>query len=80
MHRISNRFWKCFNKLPSHIQRVAEESFRLLKENPRHPSLHLKKWASYGPPGLVSIIELLQWKIILISFGSGLEATMNANK
>ena len=43
MHRTSNRFWKCFNKLPSHIQRVAEESFRLLKENPRHPSLNFKK-------------------------------------
>ena len=43
MHRTSNRFWKCFNTLPSHIQRAAEESFRLLKENPRHPSLHFKK-------------------------------------
>ena len=54
MHRTSNRFWKCFNTLPSHIQRVAEESFRLLKENPRHPLLHFKKVGKLGS-GRVSL-------------------------
>ncbi|PXF60380.1 MAG: hypothetical protein C4B58_00660 [Deltaproteobacteria bacterium] len=43
MHRTTSRFWKCFEKLPYHIQRIAEENFSLLKENPRHPSLHFKK-------------------------------------
>ena len=43
MHKASSRFWKCFERLPSFIQRHAEESFKLLKENPRHPSLHFKK-------------------------------------
>ena len=43
MHRTTSRFWRCFDRLPSPIQRIAEESFRLLKENPRHPSLHFKR-------------------------------------
>ncbi|MBL7128436.1 MAG: hypothetical protein ISS16_05555 [Ignavibacteria bacterium] len=43
MHRATNRFWKCFNKLPSHIRKIARKNFQLLKTNPRHPSLHFKK-------------------------------------
>jgi len=35
MHRTTDRFWKCFENLP--------ENFALLKANPLHPSLHLKK-------------------------------------
>jgi len=43
MHRTTSRFWKCFEKLPFHIRRIAEGNFSLLKENPRHPSLHFKR-------------------------------------
>ena len=43
MHRTTSRFWKCINKLPSHIRKIADENFELLKDNPRHPSLHFKK-------------------------------------
>ncbi len=43
MHRTSSRFWKCFDNLPSHIQKVADDKFKLLKNNPRHPSLFFKK-------------------------------------
>lgn len=43
MHRTSDRFWKCFEKLPLYIQEMAEDSFELLKNDPRHPSLHFKK-------------------------------------
>ncbi len=43
MHRTTSRFWKCFEKLPSPIQKLAKENFQLLKTNPRHPSLHFKK-------------------------------------
>ncbi len=50
MHHATDRFWKCFNKLPSHIQDLARQNFTLLKSNPRHPSLHFKKirkfWSS----------------------------------
>jgi hypothetical protein len=43
MRRTSDRFWKCHTKLPSPIQELAEFNFELLKNDPRHPSLHFKK-------------------------------------
>lgn len=42
-HRASPRFWQAYNALPSEIQRLADENFELLKRDPRHPSLRLKK-------------------------------------
>ena len=43
MHRITKRFWRCFNRLPESVQKVSRQNFQLLKRNPRHPSLHFKK-------------------------------------
>lgn len=43
MHRTTSRFWKYLNKLPHPIQRIADKSFHLLRENQGHPSLHFKK-------------------------------------
>jgi hypothetical protein len=43
MHRTTDRFWRCFDKLPSHVQKQAEERFELLKNDPWHPSLHFKR-------------------------------------
>jgi hypothetical protein len=43
MHRTTDRFWKCFDKLPTPIQKIARENFNLLKSNPDYPSLHFKK-------------------------------------
>ena len=43
MHRTTRRFWRCFEKLPESVQRVARQNFLLFRTNPRHPSLHFKK-------------------------------------
>lgn len=43
MHRTTRRFWRCYNALPPEIQKVADQSFALLKREARHPSLHFKK-------------------------------------
>jgi hypothetical protein len=43
MHKATSRFWKCYQQLPLIIKRHADDNFALLKENPRHPSLHFKK-------------------------------------
>jgi hypothetical protein len=43
MHRTTSRFWQCFDKLPKPVMFIARRNFQLLKENPRHPSLHFKK-------------------------------------
>jgi hypothetical protein len=36
-------FWACYRKLPQDIQRRADAAYALLRDNPRHPSLHFKK-------------------------------------
>lgn len=43
MHRTTNRFWKCYGRLPEPVQKIAKKNFDLLKANPSHPSLYLKK-------------------------------------
>ncbi len=41
-HYASSKFWKQFYALPSKIQSLAYENYKILKENPKHPSLHYK--------------------------------------
>jgi len=42
-HRTTPPFWKMYQDLPEHIQRLADKNFALLKADPQHPSLHFKK-------------------------------------
>jgi len=42
-HFATPRFWALHRELPSDIQALADRNFAILKENPRHPSLRLKK-------------------------------------
>jgi len=44
----SPSFWKEYEKLPKHIQELADKNFEILKENSMHPSLHFKKWEITG--------------------------------
>ena len=46
-HFTTPSFWECYRKLPRNIQNLANDNFKLLKRNPRHPSLHLKRVESY---------------------------------
>lgn len=46
-HFATPAFWKCYRSLPDPIQKLADKSFALLSENPRHPSLHLKSVGRY---------------------------------
>ena len=46
-HFTNPSFWDCYNKLPPYIQQLADKNFKLLKENPHHGSLHLKKVHRY---------------------------------
>ena len=47
MHKATRRFWAAFNQLPESIQKLARENFKLLQQNPRHPSLHFKKVGAF---------------------------------
>lgn len=42
-HRANPKFWRFHDNLPPDIQRLARENFKLLKQDPSHPSLHFKK-------------------------------------
>ena len=41
-HVATERFWACYHRLPDDVQRRADACFQLLKQDPSHPSLHLK--------------------------------------
>ena len=42
-HFASPTFWQTCALLPESIRSLADKNYGLLKENPRHPSLQLKK-------------------------------------
>ncbi len=42
-HRATPRFWHAYDELPPEVQKLADAAFALVKRDPRHPSLHLKK-------------------------------------
>jgi hypothetical protein len=43
IHSTTSRFWQCYDQLLPEIPTLADDNFRLLKSNPRHPSLHFKQ-------------------------------------
>ena len=42
-HSASPDFWSFYNRLPARVRQTADKCFSLLKSDPKHPSLHLKK-------------------------------------
>jgi hypothetical protein len=42
-HFPTPEFWDCYRKLPLPLQHLADAKFLLLKHNPSHPSLRLKR-------------------------------------
>ena len=46
-HSASTRFWGRYDALPEEIRTLADKSYVLLKNDPRHPSLHFKKLGKF---------------------------------
>ena len=46
-HTASGRFWRCYGALPADVRDLADKNFRLLKADPKHPSLHFKPVGRY---------------------------------
>ena len=42
-HRATSRFWAAYDNLSPELRTQADKQFKLLKSDPRHPSLHFKK-------------------------------------
>jgi hypothetical protein len=47
IHRTVREFWELYNKLPKDIRVLADKNYDLLRENPRHKSVRLKKVGDY---------------------------------
>lgn len=47
--KTTDRFWKCYNKLPEDIKKEAKKSYNIFKKDPFYPSLHYKKIHSTRP-------------------------------
>jgi len=45
-HHASSRFWAKYEALPAGVRELADKNYALLKNDPRHPSLHLKRVGS----------------------------------
>lgn len=41
--RATGRFWKCYDGLPAHVQKLADKNYELWRMDPQHPSLGFKK-------------------------------------
>jgi len=41
-HSASTSFWAAYHALPQNVRQLADKSYRLLKQDPAHPSLHFK--------------------------------------
>ena len=74
MHKATIRFWKIYDSLPEHVQKIAKRNFDLLKVDPLHPSLHFKKIGNFWQFEWGLTTELLQSKMARISFGGALHS------
>jgi hypothetical protein len=45
-HRTTPDFWDGYNALPREVRQLADKNYELLKNDPSHPSLELKKVGS----------------------------------
>jgi hypothetical protein len=46
-HFATPKFWHAYRRLPGEVQKLANDCYDLLKQNPRHPSLHFKRIGPY---------------------------------
>lgn len=46
-HRANQDFWEAYDGPDAKVRRLADRNFKLLKRDPKHPSLHFKKVADY---------------------------------
>jgi hypothetical protein len=42
-HFASPAFWEAYARLPENVRKAADKSYVVLKHDPHHPSLQLKK-------------------------------------
>ena len=66
-HYASPAFWQAYDGLPREIRNLADKNYQLLKDNPNHPSLHLKKVADFW-----SVRIGLRYRALAVEIDDGL--------
>ncbi len=66
-HFASPAFWEAYQRLPEQVRALANKNYALLKENPQHPSLKLKKVGRYW-----SVRVGLHYRALAVDVDSGL--------
>jgi hypothetical protein len=46
-HFTTPDFWYCYRHLPEEVRGLADKNFALLRQDPHHPSLRLKKVGAF---------------------------------
>ena len=46
-HFATPDFWHCYRQLPKEVRELADKNFALMQQDPRHPSLRLKKVGAF---------------------------------
>ena len=78
-HRASPRFWTCYRQLPEDVRRLADESYQLLRRDPKHPSLHFKKLGRFWSArvGLHYRVLAVEHGEVMVWFWIGTHAEYN---
>ena len=66
-HFASPGFWDAYRKLPKQVRELADKNFALLKQDPKHASLHLKKAGRYW-----SVRVCLRYRAVAVEVETGL--------
>jgi hypothetical protein len=66
-HFASPGFWAAYEKLPEQVRELADRNYALLKADPRHPSLHLKKIGRFW-----SVRVWLRYRALAVEVEDGL--------
>jgi hypothetical protein len=66
-HLASRQFWSSYEKLPAPVRQQADAAYTLLKSNPAHPSLRLKKVGTYW-----SVRVGLRYRALAVGIEDGL--------
>ncbi len=70
-HRATDGFWRAYDKLPLVIRNRADKQFLLLKTNPQHPSLQLKKVGQSKAESLWSARVTLSYRALALKRDDG---------
>ena len=78
-HRANPRFWAHYRRLPEEVRLLADESYRLLRRDPKHPSLHFKRIGRFWSVrvGLHYRAHAVEHESVMVWFWVGTHAEYN---